>query len=148
MIVIIFYSSSRNQLMFSSSAAGLHDSRLKPFKLSDPEYSQETYAGRFLSLYKSQNPAMFFLSHRKIMEAKEQIETQKEREQNEEKPMMNEEEISQIKKSRNIVASAFHPDTGEIIPKPMRVCSYSAMSIPSLFGFLLSKPTTFNIIFW
>jgi hypothetical protein len=61
---------------------------------------------------------------------------------------MNDVEIAQIRNAQNIVASSFHPDTGEIIPKLMRVCSYSAISIPTLFGFLLSKPTTFNIIFW
>jgi hypothetical protein len=134
--------------MFTSTAAGLSEIRLRPFKLSDPEYTQETYVGRFLSLYKSQNPAMFFLRHKTIVEAKQEVDAQKERELKEETTLMKEQEISQIREAQNIVASSFHPDTEEIIPKPMRICSYSASSIPMLFGFLLSKPTTFNIIFW
>ena len=53
-----------------------------------------------------------------------------------------------MRKAQHIVNSSVHPDTGEFIPRLMRMCGYAPMSIPTLFGFLLSKPTTFNIIFW
>lgn len=58
------------------------------------------------------------------------------------------EDIQKILKAKDIVSSAVHPETNEYIPRPMRLCSYAPISVPTLFGFLLSKPTTFNIIFW
>ncbi len=48
----------------------------KLFKLSDPEFNMSSYMGRFMSLYKSQNPAMFFIQHSKILEAKKMIDDQ------------------------------------------------------------------------
>lgn len=59
-----------------------------------------------------------------------------------------EDEIKKLHRAKNIVSSAVHPETDEYIPRIMRMCAYAPMSIPTLFGFILSKPTTFNIVFW
>ena len=56
--------------------------------------------------------------------------------------------VKEIRKAQNILESAVHPDTGEYILRPFRLWGYAPMSIPTLFGFLLSPPTTFNIVFW
>jgi sideroflexin-5 len=47
-----------------------------------------------------------------------------------------------------VVASAIHPDTGDLIPRLFRISSYVPVSIPVLFGMILSAPTTRNIMFW
>jgi len=61
---------------------------------------------------------------------------------------MAEAEIKAMRNAQHIVESAVHPDTGDFIPRVFRLSSYAPTSIPTLFGFLLTKPTTFNIIFW
>ena len=90
---------------------------------------------------------MFFLSSKSVETAKSIVQMQKKREENG-PVMLPANEIKEIRKAQAVVQSAVHPDTGETIPRMMRLCGYAPVSIPTLFGFLLSKPTTFNIIFW
>lgn len=47
-----------------------------------------------------------------------------------------------------IVNSSTVRDTGEEIPRFMRMCAFLPMNIPILFGMLLSRPTVMNTIFW
>lgn len=91
---------------------------------------------------------MFFLPHKKIVEAKRLVDEQRAREEQGQIIAMEQEERKEMRRAQNIAASAIHPDTQEFIPRAMRLSSYAPISIPTLFGFLLSKPTTFNIIFW
>lgn len=91
---------------------------------------------------------MFFIPHWKIVEAKKMIDEQKAKEKKNEMTILTSEEIKEIRKAQNIVESAVHPDTGDFIPWVFWLSSYAPTSIPTLFGFLLTKPTTFNIIFW
>ncbi len=49
---------------------------------------------------------------------------------------------------KSIVGSAVHPDTGEIIPFPMRLCAFVPMNIPIIVGILLAPPTAFNAAFF
>jgi hypothetical protein len=51
-------------------------------------------------------------------------------------------------RSINIVNSAVSRDTGDHIPKMMRMCAFVPVNIPILFGMLISPPTTFNTVFW
>ena len=39
-------------------------------------------------------------------------------------------------------------DTGQIIPRPLRMCGFVPMNIPILFGMLLAPPTMFNTMLW
>ena len=123
---------------------------LHPFLLNAPQYDQGTYWGRMMTLFSTQNPLNFFLPHSKILKAKALVdeEIRLEKEMGDKGLFYPESKIREIRKAQNIVASAVHPDTKEFIPRPMRICSYAPISIPTLFGFILSKPTTFNIIFW
>lgn len=47
-----------------------------------------------------------------------------------------------------MIGSALSRDTGEEIPRVMRMCAFVPMNVPILFGMLLSPPTTFNTVFW
>lgn len=92
----------------------------------------------------------FFLPHSRIEKAKHFIEEEKKIASS---PSINsnyysEQKVKEIRRAQNILESAVHPQTGEVILRPFRICGYAPMSIPTLFGFLLSKPTTFNIVFW
>lgn len=124
---------------------------LKPFDIHTPQYPQSTYWGRVMTLFSSQNPFNFFVPHSRIEEAKalveEQLKISKELGENG-KLFYDQAKIDQIRIAQNLLSSAIHPDTKEYIPRPMRICSYASISIPVLFGMILSKPTTFNIVFW
>jgi hypothetical protein len=91
---------------------------------------------------------MFFLPHSKIVHAKKLIDEQKERERTHEQVFMTQKEVKEIRNAQHIVDASVHPDSGEFIPRVFRLSSYAPTSIPTLFGFLLTKPTTFNIMFW
>lgn len=123
---------------------------LQPFDIHSPMYSPKTYYGRFMNLINSQNPFNFYVPHSKIEEAKLLIDSEKKKakEVGAANILYPPSTISEIRKAQSLVGSAVHPDTNEYIIRPMRMCSYASLSIPVLFGMILSKPTTFNIIFW
>ena len=47
-----------------------------------------------------------------------------------------------------MVSSAVSRDSGEEIPRMMRMCAFVPINVPILFGMLIMPPTTFNTIFW
>jgi hypothetical protein len=47
-----------------------------------------------------------------------------------------------------VCSSSINPDNKEIIPWPMRTCSFVATNIPIIGGMLLTAPTPANIMFW
>ncbi|CAI2375289.1 unnamed protein product [Moneuplotes crassus] len=104
------------------------------------ERRKTTYWERVKILSKTQNPFNFYLPHSTIEKARDLVYNL-DTSQN----ILDKEEVERAK---NIVKSAYHPETGELIPRPMRLCSYATMLIPVNFGLLLAKPTIFNTIFW
>lgn len=51
-------------------------------------------------------------------------------------------------RAESIVNSAISRDSGQEIPRMMRMCAFVPVNVPILFGMLLSPPSTFNTIFW
>lgn len=44
--------------------------------------------------------------------------------------------------------TAIHPDTGDLIPWPMRISSFMPINISIGMGMILTAPTTFNTLAW
>ena len=42
--------------------------------------------------------------------------------------------------AKKIVDSRVHPDTGDIIPAPLRMCGYAVFGSPIVIGMLLPNP--------
>jgi len=123
-----------------------------PFTFSQPFYDLSTYVGRFKSVWASTNPLLFLVSNNHVMECQGLIKRYQDEElaanaKNEEL-FLSQDEVAQIKQADSVVRSAIHPDTKEVIPKPMRLSAYLYANIPINFGFLMSAPTTFNIVLW
>ena len=74
--------------------------------LDAPRYDQSTYWGRAQHFFNTTNPLNLLASPAQLDEAKEKIEKYKKGEL----PAVTEDEIWAAK---NLVDSAFHPDTGE-----------------------------------
>ena len=55
--------------------------------------------------------------------------------------MLKAEEIADLRHAQNIVNSSVHPDTGELIFRPIRMCSFVQFSVPIIFGVLMAPPT-------
>lgn len=51
-------------------------------------------------------------------------------------------------RAQQIINSAVSRDTGEEIPRMMRMCAFVPLNVPILFGMLIMPATTFNTVFW
>jgi hypothetical protein len=94
---------------------------LQQFNIHKPQYDQSSYWGRVRTLMSSQNPFHFYLPQSRIVAAKLLVEEERERSGNNIISYYNTEKVNEIRHAESIVASSVHPDTGEIIPKPMRL---------------------------
>ena len=61
---------------------------------------------------------------------------------------MTQAEIDEIRVAETVTSTAIHPDTGEILPWVFRFSSFLPVNIPISFGFIFTRPTPFNTIFW
>jgi hypothetical protein len=124
---------------------------LVPFRLDIPEYDQSTYLGRFMSLVKIQNPLNTFVNNVKIQKCRNLVVEQRDLEKLAAKVgaqvFLDSKKVAEIRKAQYIIGSSVHPDTDEIIKPYQRFCSYSIINIPLLFGMIICKQTTTNIIF-
>lgn len=59
---------------------------------------------------------MFFIPHKKIVEAKNKIDEQKAMEKKNETTTLNAEQIKEMRRAQSIVEASVHPDTGDFIP--------------------------------
>lgn len=128
------------------------DKNLQPFSFKKPFYDLSCYSGRFKSIWASTNPVLFWVTNNQIKEAQKSLEDYKIQEKSAnargEELLLTTQEIDKIRKNDSIVRSAVHPDTGVVIPRYMRFTAYLYANVPINFGFLLSAPTTFNIVLW
>jgi len=124
------------------------------FSIADPEFDKTTYWGRFESIRASNNPLFGLYTNKQILEMQKLIQAQKATEQQQLKEhgdahvMMAPEEIKKLRTAEYVVNCAIHPDTGKLIPWPMRLSSYIHLNIPITFGLLIAAPTPFNTVFW
>lgn len=62
--------------------------------------------------------------------------------------LLTQKDYSELVKASYIVNSSTSRDTGEEIPRMMRMCAFLPVNIPILFGMLLSTPSVANTVFW
>jgi len=62
--------------------------------------------------------------------------------------MLTQSEFDEYRRMRVICASSVNPDNKEVIPWPMRTCSFVPTNVPIIGGMLITAPTPTNIIFW
>lgn len=56
--------------------------------------------------------------------------------------MLKPEEIEEIRLANRIVSGAVHPDTGELVPLPMRLSGFVWFNVPMLAVMLFAKTQT------
>lgn len=62
--------------------------------------------------------------------------------------LVSKKEYQDLTRASYIVNSSTVKDTGDEIPRFMRMCAFLPVNIPILFGMLLSKPSVINTVFW
>lgn len=107
---------------------------LVPFNIKN-EFDQNTYAGRFMKQYKTLNPLLFFYSNQQIREAQKKVLDYSEKLEAAERSgvghvLMKPEDVEDIKMAHRIVGGSVHPDTGELIPRVMRLSGFVVFNIP------------------
>ena len=58
------------------------------------------------------------------------------------------EDINQLRSAQTVLRTAIHPDTGEFIPWPMRMSSFTLVNLPISWGMIIAAPTPMNTIIW
>ena len=61
---------------------------------------------------------------------------------------MTEKEFTEFRNKRLILASSTSPDSGAVIPWPMRTCSFVPTNLPIVLGMLSSPPTIAYTVLW
>jgi tricarboxylate carrier len=139
-------------MSLQDKTVGDNQMNMLPFSLDQPEYDQGTFLGRFKTLVKVQNPFNTFARKSVIENYQRMIEKQRQIEDNAVlngvQTMLPKEKIDELRKAKYVVDSSVHPDTKEIIKPFQRFCSYSFVNIPILFGMIISRQTTANIVLW
>lgn len=113
-------------------------------------YDQSTLYGRFMHFQRVVNPVNFFLTSSQIHQAKALVQKAKAQEESQMgRPLLlTQRDYSELVKASYIVNSSTSRDTGEEIPRMMRMCAFLPVNIPILFGMLLSTPSVANTVFW
>eukprot|EP00054_Salpingoeca_dolichothecata_P000780 m.17601 g.17601 ORF g.17601 m.17601 type:complete len:319 (+) comp11339_c0_seq1:134-1090(+) len=114
------------------------------FSLTQPQYDQSTYFGRFRTSLDVADPrclvpSVFFgMSSEKalsIIESYKQGNT------------LNT-PIQQLWLAKKIVNATYHPDTGEKIIPPFRMCGFAVFGTPIIVGMLMPNPSLRTTIFY
>ncbi|CDW88434.1 sideroflexin [Stylonychia lemnae] len=113
-------------------------------------YDQSTFYGRFMHFQRVVDPRNFFITKERIQQSKQMVENSRKQQaaQNNKPLLLSSQDYSQLARAAYIVGSSTSRDTGEEIPRLMRMCAFLPANIPILFGMLLSPPSVANTIFW
>ncbi len=114
---------------------------------SDPDL--KTFWGRFQHFQRVVDPKNFLATQQSIDQSVQLIAKYKQQElDSHQKLQLSASELKAIERALNLKNSAILADSGEQIPRMMRMCAFVPMNIPILFGMLMAKPTVINTIFW
>jgi tricarboxylate carrier len=113
-----------------------------PFALAANRYDQATFYGRWRYFIDLINPSSLFYSMDKVRAAKQLLDNYKAG------LVPDGTSDQQLWDARWLTQSVLHPDSGQAILAPFRLSAFIPANIPIMVGILLTKKTTFNIVFW
>lgn len=117
-------------------AGALLCARAKPIKSMIPQqFDQSTYYGRLRRFMAITDPRMLFkATDANLAKAKRIV-------QEAESAAVLPQDLSEIWKSKRLVESTIHPDTGEPILLPFRMSAFVPTNLPIVAGMLLPNPS-------
>eukprot|EP00916_Digyalum_oweni_P025413 GHVL01041877.1.p1 GENE.GHVL01041877.1~~GHVL01041877.1.p1 ORF type:complete len:341 (+),score=44.53 GHVL01041877.1:62-1024(+) len=115
---------------------------MSKFNPDGAEYDQSTYTGRLRRFFNMINPLLLLPSDEEVLKEKSKIELYRQLGEN---CGYSSEELW---KSKRLVDSAIHPDTGEILGKVFRIAMFVPVNTPIVIAMTLAPQTLFNAVFW
>uniref|UniRef100_A0A7S4D3Q6 Sidoreflexin n=1 Tax=Eutreptiella gymnastica TaxID=73025 RepID=A0A7S4D3Q6_9EUGL len=111
---------------------GAAKGRAKPFSSTAERYNQNTFGGRFRKMLDLTNPMHLLATKRQVLEARDRL---KEYERSGCVVGVSDEELWA---ARSLTASAIHPDTGDLIPRPLRMSGFLVFNAPICLAAVLA----------
>lgn len=132
------------------ATASLSESELFTHSFLHPQQSQtSSFFSRFMHFQRVVDPRNFMITSAQLKEAQAHIAALKQKEVATGRALLlSKGEYAQLQRCENMVNSAVSRETGEEIPRMMRMCAFVPVNVPILFGMLISPPTVANTIFW
>jgi hypothetical protein len=115
---------------------------------SNSKFNQDTYLGRLKHFFMLSNPIQFFLSDSDILEKKALYNSYHEKMKIDPNFVLTKEEYDTLWDAKYLINSTFHPETGNKIPKPFRVYSFTLVNVPIIVGLVVLPVTKFNLFFF
>ncbi|EGG25316.1 sideroflexin [Cavenderia fasciculata] len=105
-------------------------------------FNNNTFMGRFQNFRDVTDPRSMFVSQVDLQKAKELMEKFK-------KGSIDAKvESESLWKAKKVIDATVHPDTGETIPLPFRMCSFLPINVIICAGLILPNPSIGTTIFW
>ncbi|CAL8117100.1 unnamed protein product [Orchesella dallaii] len=110
--------------------------------LEESRWDQNTYVGRATHFFVTTNPLNLFLSSEELEKARDIVTRYRKGE-----PLKNLSD-EEIWRAKHIYDSAFHPDTGQMVPYVGRMCSQVPVNMVIVGGMLSFYKSKSAVMFW
>ena len=105
-----------------------------------PRYDTSTFIGRYASFLSSMDPSTLLSSDEEVRAAVKLLNDYK-------SGVARNATDAELWAAHKLKESAVHPDTGELIPRPVRMSGYVPYNGPVCVGMMVAKSTT-GLLFW
>lgn len=118
--------------------------------IAKPRFDLSTYSGRLSHFYSTTSPLTLFYSTTALQEAQKHVEEVESNFSNDKQKsfLVTKEEAEKYWKSKQLVESSVHPDTGEVIPLPFRMSAFVPTNLLVVGGMLSPSNGLSATIFW
>ena len=122
----------------------INESELNVIDLSQPRWSQKTFLGRFRHFFEVTHPKHMFHSSDTLESARKHISDY----QSGNRRALQQLSVQEQWRIKYIYDSAFHPDSGDKMSLPFRMCALIPSSVIIVAGILTYHHTFSGVLFW
>jgi len=122
-------------------------SSVPPFNPSDQRFDQSTFAGRFCRMILECDPRLLTYTADEMRRSKEMVLNYTSMLEHLPDGMTEREMHHALWEAQRISSSSLHPDTGDSIPQPFRICGYVPYNGPVCVAMVASTSTP-ALLFW
>lgn len=117
--------------------------------IAKPRFDLNTYSGRLSHFYSTTSPLTLLYSTTALQEAQKYVkEIEANFSHDRQNYFVNRNEAERYWKSKQLVESSIHPDTGEVIPLPFRMSAFVPTNLLVVGGMLSPSNGLTATIFW
>ena len=113
----------------------------KKFELGGYQYDQETFIGRLRHQLNTTNPFYMFKSDKQIKSALDLLDQYKKDPENTLRSIGS----TKLWEAQNLKTASIHPDTGEKVLLPLRLCGFVTFNIPICAGLIMPNQTAASL---